>query len=117
MLISSLNHYEPSSKAFTLAFFSINGALVKSTVSSHLIAVEVKNTFEVEDIAQLKKNVHHVKKLWSKPVWGFIGGPLIEKEAKAKALEEGFGVVELSGDRYEVIEPDQDNGRKAAGHG
>lgn len=63
--------------------------------------VKVKSVVRMGSLDQL----HQLCRLWPRlEVRGYIGGPLFEEGVKESALRRGFSVVEISGDRYQVVE-------------
>lgn len=67
-----------------------------------LAVVEVKSRVQESSLTQLAKNVRLVDEHRNKKAWGFIGGPLFDRNVKSNALKQGFKVVELCEKRYVI---------------
>lgn len=79
------------------------------TTEKQLVIVEVKSAVGSDAIVQLEKACKIVEQREGMPVIGYLGGPAFDKKIKRRALQSGFGVVELSGDRYRVIDKDSND--------
>jgi hypothetical protein len=71
--------------------------------SKFIAVVEAKQRASTDALQQLAKTLNIVRKSEELPAIGFIGAPLFGQDVQEKALELGFGVVTLSGDRYRVV--------------
>jgi hypothetical protein len=68
-----------------------------------------------DTVGWLRISVDIVAMHYNKKVMGFLGGPLFKGNVKLDALREGFGIVELSGNRYVVTSGSAQSKRTAAG--
>jgi hypothetical protein len=66
--------------------------------------IEVKSKVTMDALYQLERAMHIVKGKYGGEVIGFLGGPIVDLAVKQEALERGVLVVEVSGDRYRVVE-------------
>jgi hypothetical protein len=66
--------------------------------------IEVKSNVTMSALYQLERAMSIVKKQYGGEVIGFLGGPMVDAVVQEEALDRGILVVELSGDRYRVVD-------------
>lgn len=74
-----------------------------------LVVVEAKSTVGSGALEQLSKACSIAAEYFQSPVQGFIGGPCFSAQVKKEALDRKFSIVELSGERYRIIDDCKDN--------
>jgi hypothetical protein len=78
--------------------------------------VEAKSTVRPQDLDQLDRACWEVRQRFDGPVHGFIGGPLFKDHVREEVLRRGFGLVEVSGDRYRVLCTSNEKAKSVAWH-
>ena len=68
--------------------------------------MEAKSHVQQGTVKQLQRACDLWMRVHGGQVTGFIGGPLFDQGVKNMAFEQGFLVVEVSGDKYRVVEKD-----------
>jgi hypothetical protein len=74
-----------------------------------VVVVEAKQHATFSSLQQLGNTCRIVQEKEGAPVMAFIGSPCFEQAVREEALSRGFGVAELSGYRYRVVEATQSN--------